>query len=318
MNNIIIGALFLLFILYNRVWRLRIPKNFTDMANSPYHLLYVLIIFSFILALIISLYQIYVKIVKTNEGPNFITKRLSMIMSHKYNPLNIVSTGMIALDAFIKNNTPHYDDTYNYSDIIIMKCSYFLFGTKIRTVIVIIFLRLIPQMIVCISFLLDILFHDKFVYFYKSLILLIIPLIIQYIQYSIENLINTNLQGLDEILIIRRLPRHLYFNEISLEYYDIISVYEKRDLLLSTEGINYIFHNNLSEEALKSFNGDVISAQASLENAIDILNKLFELNGLLHTFKKNKFIIEIPFNIFKYIIYIMGWLHILDYITVNY
>jgi hypothetical protein len=315
MNNIIIGVLFLFFILYNRLWRLRIPQNFTDMANSPYYLLYLLIIISFILALLISLYQIYVKLLKTNERPNFITKRLGMIMNHKYNPLNILSMGMIELDAFIKNNTPYYDDTHSYSDIIIMKIAYFLFCTKIRTIIVIIFLRLIPQMIVCISFLLDIWFHDKFVYFYKTLILLIIPLIIQYIQYSIENYINTNLQGLDDILIIRILPLHLYYKDISLEYYDIISIYQKRDILLSQEGVNYIFNNNLSEEALKSFNGDIISAQASLEKAIDIMNKLFNLNSLLHTFKENKVIIETPFQIFKYTVYIMGWLHILDYIT---
>lgn len=314
MNKIIIGVLFLLFILYNRLWRLRIPKLFTDMANSPYYLLYVLIIISFILALIINLYQIYVKLLKTNDRPNFITKRLSIIMKHQYNPLNILSTGMIALDAFIKNNTPYYDDTYSYSDIIIMKSAYFLFSTKIRTIIVIIFLRLLPQMIICISFLLDILFHDKFVYFYKSLVLFIIPLIIQYIQYSIENYINSNLQALDDVLIIRSLPLHSYSKEVLLEYYDIISIYQKRDLLLSGEGGNYIFNNNLSEEALKSFNGDILSAQASLEKALDILNKLFYLNSLLHTFKEYKFIFETSFQIFKYTVYIMGWLHILNYI----
>ena len=106
------------------------------------------------------------------------------------------------------------------------------------------------------------------------------------------------------------------------------SYMKNRDTMELDEWLAFEFKNNLegiSDDEAKKMSDEIIESlkaaeesKASLENAIDILNKLFELNGLLHTFKKNKFIIEIPFNIFKYIIYIMGWLHILDYITVNY
>ena len=46
-NNIVIGIIFLSFILYNRLWRLSISLEFTEMTNSSYYMLYVLIIIGF-------------------------------------------------------------------------------------------------------------------------------------------------------------------------------------------------------------------------------------------------------------------------------
>lgn len=313
-NNIIIGLLFLLFILYNRLWRERLPKFFSDIANSYYYFLYIIIIISFTITLITTLYQIYIKFRKIYREPNYIIKKINIIIEHPYNPYNIISKSIIVLDAFIKNNTPFYDDSYSYSDIIIMKCASILFSTKIKTILFILFLRLAPQLIVCNCFFIDIIYHEKFLYFYKSLKLLIIPLILQYILYSIENFINTNLQGLNDILVIRKLPLQLYSKNVSLEDYDIISIYEKRDLLLSFESNKYIFNNNLSNETIASFNGDLQSAQVSLERAIDIMHNLFYLNKGLLIFKEYKFLIEAPFKIVSYIIYIIGWLYILNYI----
>ena len=240
-------------------------------------------------------------------------------MEHPYNPSQIISSSMIALDVFLKK-TPYYNDQYSYSDIIIRKIAHLLFNTKIKVISIILLFRVLPQVIVCSCFIYDILLNDKFHYFYKSLIILIFPLMIQYIIYSITTFIDTNLAGLNEALELRLINKEDYSEDIPLEYYNKISIYEWRDLLQTPEGTKYICHNNLSQEALKSFKGDIVSAKYSLEIAIDLMKDLFTLSHYVKCYKQYKFIIETPIKVVKYTIYIIGWSHICnlaDIITRN-
>jgi hypothetical protein len=260
--------------------------------------------------LVITLFQLYKKLLNMQENSNFFMKKLKYIIEHKYNPIHIITKSMISLDAFIKNHTPFYDDRYSYSDIIIIKSAHLLFNTKLKIISMILIFRVVPQLIVCTCFAYDILYDYKFNYFYKSLFILILPLFLQYIIYSITTLINLNLENLNEGLDLRILPLDIYSKDVPIEYYQIISIYEWRDLLLTRDKDDYVCYNNLSQSVLEDFKGDLLSAKASLKIAVDLMDTLFILNKFMVSYIHYKFIIETPIKIMKYTIYIIGWSYI--------
>lgn len=305
------GIFIITFMLYNRLFCVRIPRNFSEIINSPYYYLYFLLILGFIIMLVITAFELYKYLLNIPENTNFIKRKFSIIMEHPYNPIKIISNSILNLDSFIKNSLPPYNELYSYSDIIIIKCAHIFFNKTIKIITIIIIFCIIPQMIVCLSFVYDIIFLNKFTYFYKSLILLIFPVILRYMIHSITTLINTNLEGLNDGLDLRIIPAELYSDNVPLEQYEIISIYEWRDILLTPHRNDYVCYNNLSKKALDDFNDDLISATYSLKNALNVMNTLFIINKFMHTYNQYKFILETPIKIIKYVLYIIGWLYIL-------
>lgn len=246
---------------------------------------------------------------KDNKEGNY-TIYIKKLYNHPYNPIHFIINSMTEFDAFIKNNSPFYDEHDSYSDFIFKKIAFYLFNTEKKVILMITFFRLIPQIIVCICFLTDILIYDKFYLFYKSLCLLIFPLIINYIIYSLKIIVEVNLQEVNETLTLRIIPHASITDDTTYEDYPIIDVYEWQQLLLTEEGKDYICYNTLSEETKLSFNNDSISARHCLEYAVDFMNILFQINKMIIDYYNFKLKIEIPFNIFKYSLYFMGWLYI--------
>ena len=103
----------------------------------------------------------------------------------------------------------------------------------------------------------------------------------------------------------------MYSKEVSFACYDVISIYEWRDYLLKPHKEDLVCYNNLSSKALEEFEGDLLSAEASLANAVKIMDTLFIINKFVHDYSKYKFILETPLNLVKYTIYIVGWLYII-------
>ena len=93
----------------------------------------------------------------------------------------------------IKNNLPWYDANKDYNDLVFSKiaqvfCNY----PRVSKGTLFCIIVLCPGT-VCSALLIDVLVINKFYYFYKTLWLIIFPMIISYILYSIQTLVTTNL-----------------------------------------------------------------------------------------------------------------------------
>ena len=129
---LLIGFFMVSFILYNRLFRIRLPKSFLEIYNSPYYNVYILIVISFILLLCLTIIQLYKYLLNIPVKTNFFIGIFKYWMEHPYNPIQIISKSMISLDAFLKNQMPIYDDHYSYSDFIISKSAHLFFDKKIK------------------------------------------------------------------------------------------------------------------------------------------------------------------------------------------
>lgn len=305
------GVIILSAILYNRLFRIRLPRNINTFIDSPYYILYIIILIGFIIMLCSTVLQLYMFLLNIDKKSSIFISKIKLIVDHKYNPITIISKSLILLDAFIKNLSPNYNDIYSYIDIVIIKIARFLLETNTKIIYTLFILRITPQLIVCFCFIRDILFHQEFNSFYKSLIVLILPLLLQYIQYSIKMLVDTNLEDLDDSLDIRILPSHQYTKETSFEDYQRISIYDWRDICLSPEKEDYICYNNLSQKTLDEINNDTLIGKHILGKGVSFMSTLFELYNYSYKFDEYKFIIETPINITKYTIYIIGWSYII-------
>jgi hypothetical protein len=302
---ILIGFLLVLCILYYRLIQERLPREFSEIF-----LIFKIFTLSLMLVLLIVNLVIYYKenSIKNNEGKY--TIYIKKLYNHPYNPIHFIINSITEFDAFIKNNSSFYDEHDRYSDVILRKIAFYLFNTAKKVILMITFFRLIPQIIVCICFLTDILIYDKFYLFYKSLWLLIFLLIINYIIYSLKIIVEVNLQEVNETLSLRIISHANITNDTTYEDYTIIDVYEWQQLLLTEEGNDYVCYNTLSKETELSFNNDLISARHCLEYTVDFMNILFQINKMILDYNNYKLKIEIPFNIFKYSLYFIGWLYI--------
>lgn len=153
----------------------------------------------------------------------------------------------------------------------------------------------------------DLCYNKGFIYFYKSLWLLIFPLLINYTAYSIKTFANTNLESLDNILDLRVIHTSEFTKESQISDFVPISVFDWHSLILTPEGEEYICHNNLSAKILTEFGENTHSIAYSLNYAVDLMKTLFHINNTMVLYEEHKANTENIFNILKYLIFFIGW-----------
>ncbi len=179
---IILGLFIFVFMFYNRLLYVRIPKELNEDLIFIQILLYSFVTFSTFLLLLNNTYKLYKKVYKlTDKEPSKLMQIFIKFIKHPRNPLNIWINSLTHLDAFIKNNMPIYNSTTTYSDFIIQRIAQVLINYKKYSLKGLLYLQLICQTIVCTLFIIDIIYYNKFDYFYKMLWLLLIPILISYI-----------------------------------------------------------------------------------------------------------------------------------------
>jgi len=311
---ITLGLLLTLFIVYSKLIRSRIPKTFIELGYT-YDIFKVLILTPFLVLFVLNVYLLWKYLyVKNDTKYGFsqdILKVLTKIIESPYNPLTLLTRAMIELDAFIKNNCPSYDEHRTYASVFIEKICLNFFNTSVKRILMMILCSIAPQFIICSCFVVDLLFNDHFFYFYKTLWLSIFPLLFRYVIHSINTLIEANLIMLDSIMVLKIIHEDDVDENTTLKDYVDITIYQWKDIVSSDDGEKYVCYNNFNQQILARFKGDMKSAQASLEYTITLMESLFTFDAYMSRYRNENFLLKVPFNIIKYIIYLIGWSYLL-------
>jgi hypothetical protein len=175
---------------------------------------------------------------------------------------------------------------------------------------------LVPKFLVVFVFLNDVFYLHKISYFYKSLLLLFLPLLLQYILYYYNSIFEKDCQYLSERITIycynmtdnnmtKEIPLSLYISDIVIK--------KKQDkesldclITVSIPFIHKLFEKTGSDMQKHTFNHK--KALISYNKIIDELIKIYTIQ-YLYTLEKTKYD---PFvNLCIYTIYCFTWSYIL-------
>ncbi len=241
-NNIsisfIFGILIILFILWNRLIRVRLPKEI--IAVSKINLIHYIIGGLTILFLILVIYNIllYFKYLpressKINKLINYILEYLSKYswFNHLYKIITVdIPNGPLSVyELFYK---------YTYVKPYIEKIGIFLhdqlFNNTFRINACYIIFFILPRFLVSTMFLIDICYFKQLNYFYKVLILLLIPLLSKLILFVIKHHAITCLDFYNNFFEFK------YYKETKLLQIYCKPLAKVEDITLQNEYIKYI------------------------------------------------------------------------------
>lgn len=312
--RILLGFLLFIFILYNR-FRHR-EERFLYTSFDFWKLsCYVIICCTMIFLCLKNLLTFY-RWLKNLENPptkNKIILFLKSVICICIKPINYVISNLEILDIYVKNNTPYYDTEkeQRYTDVIVQYVGNLLAKYNRISILLTLILIALCQSIVVLSFFADIFFYQKFNYFYKFLWIIIFPLIIQYIIYSIKIYVIANLQSFNENLHIHimdndttnSLKKFETLPRITLEQHALIlKVYKEQGHMLD---ISFIY--TLSPELLKDPNINVIN---TIENSKPLVTMWCKLHFYIIDWENAKKNYLSLFNVIKYFLYSLCWFYL--------
>jgi hypothetical protein len=304
---IIFGLIIITFLIYNRVLLKRLPRDIFPEITFNITIFYVLFfIISFTFLILNSYYLLHKLIFKRELRPN---KYLIKFIAYKWNPLNLISRSLVSLDTFIKNQTPRYNELFSYADYYTLKLGQLLCKYKKYTVLSFVSIKVFSEIILCILFLTDIIIFKQFKYFYNNLWLLLIPMLIAYIIYTINKFLKVNLDSIETVLEIRVVPSEEIPEVIIPDDYKSISIDQWRILSKSEFKDKLIYYNTLKKDFAKELSDDQYSA--ILKNVVTFVAISAEIFKFLDEYKDLCGKYEDNINIVKYSIYTLGWGYIL-------
>lgn len=297
--KIVLGLAITIYIIYFRLIFNRTPRELYENINVYYIILYFIITVMMLILFLSNIIKLFHKINNnTIKNESMILEYLYKIYSNQLNPLIYWSKSLIAFDAFIKNNTFQYDSRKTYADHIIERIGLLLSTYNRLSIPLLTILHILPQLIVCISFFIDVIIQNKFFYFYKTLWLLIIPMLISYLIYSIAQNLMTNIESLNETLLI------VADNNEIITIYDWFNI-TKKSMKEETQVVCAIC---LKEEIVNPQENQII-----LDYIIKCMNLYYTLHNYMEQYSFYKEYIDYFFNSLKYLIYSSCWFYILFY-----
>lgn len=192
---VLLGFLFISYIIYIRIFRNTIAKEFSITLYQTGQWItisvYLIIIITMLLRFIYS-----IKVLNQDKKPiqNIILQKILLFLQ----PIN---QSMQTFHTWLLDNTILGNYMYNFSKTLGL-CLKMHLDTKTKMLLFPIFLIIIPKFFVLLSLTIDVVYFHKFNLVYKFSILLLLPLIERYFYYIIEEFCATNCIHNDDNLII--------------------------------------------------------------------------------------------------------------------
>jgi hypothetical protein len=290
---IINGFIIILFILWNYLIRVRLPKDITSSIPSNY------ILFYYILMFLTFMYLTLKIIIEFYVGSPQHLKIIKYLNEVKENSL-------LEADNFIRNKI---------ENLLAFQQKLFLYFYEHLLFVqyVYVFFMLVPKIIVVSLFLVDVLYLNMINYFYKALPLLLLPLITRYIIFDFQRLYDKQCTLISECINIHSYDTgdEIYAELISLKYY-IEQTLEIRQLgldknfdCLITIDSTYIQH------VLNMYDGDKTEIEFDYKSALTKFNYrielLIKLKTVLWSLQKYRNLLEIKLNLLLYLTYTFCW-----------
>lgn len=194
------GFLILSYIFYIRVFLKRLPRELT--CELPYTIkiifFYLLLLFVYLFITNCYKYLTYNNYYIPKNAVNFDIILKNPVFYKILNILNFWSNSLYTVHFYLIENFP--------SMLIIFKSLGNFIYEKIpfkHLNYLNLFFILLPKTIVLISFMIDIFYYHILHYFYKSSILLLIPLIFNYLRFAIEESYLESIREFNKIVIIK-------------------------------------------------------------------------------------------------------------------
>ena len=261
--NIIIGLFIICYVFYMRVLKIRMPRDL-NMFNPVMQYGLILIACTWLLTSLYIIIKSILQIYNVNNNKGFLQEMISQLQDLIENALREV----LNVIANLKKNS----DEFIFS---IAKRFYNFFGT--RNEILLLLISYSIKTIIVFAFLFDVLFLFELKYFYKSLILLCIPISINILLYLLRDF-TTNLKEAESFLSIK---------ETSID--------------AVTGEPHYSF--NIADEYLKD--------NLDLQYHIDYFIICSKLTGYLEVYDFLASYYNARFNIIIYGLYLSGWSYVL-------
>ena len=324
MNNnylkIFFGIIIVLYLIYNRLFRLRNPRELYANIDLIKSVLFFIIFSAMVFALLYNIKQWY----NSKYGSKNTTKSryfyfFQQVYQHPKNPLHFWTNSLTSLDGFFKNKMPAYDTHKTYAHHITENLCKVFIRYKNFSLACLLLLKIIPQLIICSTFFVDVVINQKFYYFYKTLWVLIISMLISYIVYSIKLDTDTNFILLNKILTLKVISKsnininHTFTLDAPNNYDNAIPVSLEEWYFIAQKDPeeSYVCYTKLQDDFLKGT--EEIKQAIILKYCVDSMYMFFTFRSYLDTYEKYKLMVETPFNILKYTLYSIAWAYIIYY-----
>ena len=183
------GFVFIFYIIYIRFILVRLPKELFFFINETINIKLIILVF---IGIMLSLYILFINIKLLLNTQN----KSSMFNKYFLKINEYIHRSLFEVYKLIINYTPSYFDKI---PVIVTKF-YTVFSNKAEELFV--FFVYFFRIIIVIIFLIDVFYFFKFNYFYKSLILLCIPLCVNILFFILTDYSN-NIEELRSLLIIK-------------------------------------------------------------------------------------------------------------------
>lgn len=273
--KVFIALFLIIFILWNRLFRMRLPKDVFALDVDVIHfILTIFLIFIFLLLLINAIFEL---LGLTNEikvaKKGYLNKIFTVLEEYVFNSpkylLNLISL-KIDLKIFIEKPLSYLVAYFYYPKIINFT------------------LYIVPTMLLSTIFFVDLVCFFRITYFYKILVLLLIPIIFKIILFIVDDFCNS---------YIFYLNHHIYF--------------EKDDntklVIVKPVVVTPMIPNALNTfEIQKHFNW--LCAQWEIYTTIkNFCNKVYEAHNNI------KYYVQV----YNYTLYFLGWNYYLYFVLVS-
>lgn len=296
------GFIILIYLLYRRLLKEHLPKQIVptdDFLIISYNMCVCAATVALACLNVYSFFKFLSK-KEQSESNNLIIIKLKKIYESQRNPINLISKSLIAFDIFIKNQINN-----DFLDKSIMFITHYFCKYKRLFIYSFIFITLIIQSIVSISFFIDIFIMQKFYYFYKMSWLLIFPLIINYLFYSLKVFLDANFTSLEDVLTLKIAKTSDYLQKQNETNFIEITVNDWRELSKNTPPDIIICNSRLSPNYLET--RPFLDQEKTLKYCIKSMDDFFIIDSFLDQYNILRNKILLPFNIIKYFLYSFCW-----------
>lgn len=287
---IITGFLMLLFILWNYLLRIRLPREISIEVSASSFFYYIITFAVSVFGLVMTLFMLY----------NI--KCVTVVDLSKY---NLIHKSLSEFDNYVKK---HFEFISNKLQEELFE---FLFNNQVKIKYLNFLFSIVPKIIVSVCLIYDVFIMNTIVYFYKMLPLLIFTFFVRYIKYSFEKLYKHQLEQIGKCINIscytigndifaENITLDFYVNEtVIIRYFDLKKPFD----CLITINPDYV-SNVMSGHNLVEYTFDYKKALIKFKNLTEHLIKLRTVCFIFENFN-NYF--EKYFNILLYAIMSICW-----------
>lgn len=187
---LLLPLIYIGYLIYIRIILKRMPKDIAVFTSS----IKIVFITFIIVCLLIRLYLLlkHDNLIKQKESNNRYVLKIKQIILKITEHLTEVRSMFIRIIA-------NYNK--NYRKIVLGWIQYYYLYTPSKKITILVFsFEMLPKIVVLVAFLTDIIFFKRLDYFYKSLVLLLLPVIPSFITAIIQDFYDTNIRGMIRLL----------------------------------------------------------------------------------------------------------------------